>query len=576
MSLTGSLLIGRSALTASQLALQVTGTNIANVGTKGYHRQVVSMDPLRSSPTSSRVFIGQGVQVSDVRRALDPAVQTRLRNSVSDEQSANVASSVLTQIEAMMAELTGSDLSSELTSFFNAFSELANNPSATVHRASVVEQGASLAGFITNLRSNLVDMRSQIDHQLGVSVQRAEQLIEKIGDLNQAVVNAENGRGTDGALRDQRDSLIDELAGLLDISVIEQASGAVDILVGSSPVLLGTDARGLELKFTSDGDRLQVQVLVRDSQEALRVESGAIGGLLSQRDAAAQQSLDDLDALASALIFEVNQLHSSGRPSSRLRDTTALLAVPVADQTLALNDPANLTLSNLPFGPRNGSFTVVITDANGNRTEQVIDVDLDGIESSGVAGFGSDTTLADLVTALDGVANLNAELTPDGRLRLYTDAGYDVSFKDDSSGVLATLGVNAYFQGKDAKDIGVAAALRADPQKLTLGLTDGSNETALAISALRETGVASLGGETLNERWLKTVERTGVETRSALTQSQATASVRQNLEAQQAAVSGVSLDEETLNLIAYQQQYAGAARFISVVNELTDVLMGLV
>lgn len=576
MGLTSSLLIGRSALTASQLALQVTGANIANVGTKGYHRQVVSMDPLKSTYEGGRVFVGQGVQVSDVRRALDPAVQTRLRNSVSDEQAATVASSVLSQIESMMAELSGSDLSSELTRFFNAFSELANNPSASVNRAAVVEQGSALASFVRNLRSNLVDVRSQIDQQLLLNVQRADQLITKIADLNRAVVNAENGRGTDGALRDQRDLLIDELAGLMDITVVEQTGGALDVLVGSTPVVLGTDARGLEIRFTSDNGVLDAKVVARSSQEALRVESGAIGGLLEQRNASAQKSIEELDRFASALIFEVNRLHSSGRPQARITDTTGLLKFSVADQALALNDPTNATIAGLPFAPKNGSFTVVMTDSNGNSVERVITIDLDGIQAGGSPGYGTDTTFADIVAELDAIANLHAEVTSDGRLRLYTDAGYDVSFKDDTSGVLAVLGVNAYFQGVDARDIAVAAELKTNPLKLTLGLADGTNETALAIAALRDTGVESLDGDTLNQRWLRTVERTAVETLSARTEALATAAVRENLEAQQAAVSGVSLDEETLNLISYQQQYAGAARFISVVNELTNVLLSLV
>jgi flagellar hook-associated protein 1 FlgK len=576
MGLSSSLQIGRSALTASQLALQVTGNNIANVGTAGYHRQIVTMDPLRSTSASSRVFVGQGVQVSDVRRAIDPAVQTRLRNSLSDEQSANVSSSVLSQIESIMGELSGSDLSSELTKFFNAFSELANNPASAVNRSSVVEQGASLAGFIRNLRTELVNTRTQIDQQLGDNVDRANQLVSKIADLNKAIVNAENGRGSDGALRDQRDTLIDELAGLLDVTAIEQPSGAIDILVGSTPIVLGSDARGLELKFTSENGVLEARVLVSKSQETLRLDSGSIGGLLSQRDASAQRTIEDLDSLASSLIFEVNKLHSSGRPQSRITDTTGQLLAPLVDRSLALNDPTNNTLASLPFGPRNGSFTVIVTDASGNKVERTIQIDLDGIDSTGAAGFGDDTSLDDLVTALSGVPNLNAELTADGRLRVFTDAGYDVSFKDDTSGVLATLGVNSYFQGTSAKDIEVSSLLREDPLRLSLGLSDGSNETALAIAGLRDAGIESLGGDTIGERWLKTVERNAVETRSATTQARATASVRESLEAQQASVSGVSLDEETLNLIAYQQQYSGAARFISVVNELTDVLLGLV
>ncbi|PKL33791.1 MAG: hypothetical protein CVV40_00380, partial [Planctomycetes bacterium HGW-Planctomycetes-2] len=274
--------------------------------------------------------------------------------------------------------------------------------------------------------------------------------------------------------------------------------------------------------------------------------------------------------------FEVNRLHGSGRPLAPITDTTGYLKVAASDRALAFNDPANTTLAGLPIGPRNGVFTVVVTDGSGNMVERTIEVDLDGIDATGGAGFGDDTSLDDLVTALNGVPNLNAQITSDGRLRVFTDSGFDVSFRDDSSGVLATLGVNAYFQGRDARDIAIAAPLAADPQRLTIGLTAGSNETALAIAGLRDRGLESLGGDTLNQRWLKSVERIAVRSVSAQTQARASSSVRESLEAQEASVSGVSLDEETLNMIAFQQQYSGAARFISVINELTDVLMGLV
>ncbi len=41
-------------------------------------------------------------------------------------------------------------------------------------------------------------------------------------------------------------------------------------------------------------------------------------------------------------------------------------------------------------------------------------------------------------------------------------------------------------------------------------------------------------------------------------------------------VSGVSTDEEAMNLINYQQQYQAAARLISIAQELTQTLMQLV
>lgn len=576
MGLTSSLLIGQSALAASQLALQVTGNNIANVGSPSFHRQGVNLSPSRGSQVSSSIFVGRGVNVQDVRRAIDPGLQTRLRNALSDEQSASIDRSVLGQIESILNELSGSDLSTELAKFFNAFSDLANNPASTVNRSSVIEQGSSLAGFIRRTRSDLLNTRAQIDQQLASDVNRVDGLLDEIAGLNVAVVAAELSGGTDGGLRDQRDALVAELAGMMDITVIERETGGLDILVGSTPIVLGSQSRGVTFDLRTENNVLVASVRVTETNEPLRIDSGTIGGRLNQRDATVQQTIDDLDRLASSVIFEVNKLHTSGRSLQRITDATGWQVVAPADQALAFNDPANATFADLPFAPSNGGFDVVITDASGNRTVTRIDVDLDGITAAGGAGYADDTSLNDLVALLNGVTNLNASVTPNGQLQLSTDAGFDVSFKNDTTGIMAALGVNTYFEGVDAVDIAVRSDLAADPLKLNVGLDEGTNETALAIAGLRDRSLTSLGGDTIGNNWLKTVERQAVQATAAETRLEATGTVRSSLEAQYAGVSGVSLDEESINLINYQQSYQGAARFISVVNDLTQVLLNLV
>lgn len=578
MSLGGSLLIGQSALTASQIALQVAGNNIANASTPGFTRQVAHLSTVRGRQVNTGTFVGRGVQVAGVNRAIDEALVQRLRNARSDTAAAQTQQQALSQIESLLNELSGSDLSTQLSEFFNAFSEMANSPGSSVTRATVVEQGAALSSFVREMRSQLTRQQQQVDTQIRIATERADTLLSQVAELNLAVTDAELGglSSEEGNLRDQRDAIISELAEMMDITVLEQDSGAVDILVGSTPVVFAGTSRGLQTIVRTVDGAPELRVATKLNQEEINIEGGRIGGFLAQRDGPIGQTIDSLDDLASALIFEVNRAHSQGRPGIGLRDATGWLRVPAADQVLALNDPNNETLADLPFGPSNGSFRVVITDQSGNRHEDIIQVDLDGIDNTGASGFSDDMTMTDLANALDAIANLNAEITPSGQLRVYTDTGYEVSFRDDTSGVLATFGINTYFQGADATDIAVRADLRDNPDMLVVGHEHGTNENALAIANLREAGVESLSGESLTGAWLKTVDRVSVQANSANARAEALATVQQSLEAQQAAVSGVSLDEEAINLINYQQQYQGAARFISVVNELTQVLLNLV
>ncbi|MBL0928178.1 MAG: flagellar hook-associated protein FlgK [Phycisphaerales bacterium] len=582
MGLTSSLLIGRSALQASQYALQVTGNNIANVGTAGYHRQRAEFDPQRGQQFGN-AFYGRGVNIGDVRRLVDPALQARLRSTISQEQGAGIDRQLLDQIETLTNELSGTDVSSELSKFFNAFSELANNPGSPALRSTVVETGAGLAAKLRGLRSNLVEARATAQRQIGDNVSRADQLLTQIAQLNQQVVAAEGGKATpsgggqNGNLRDQRDRLIDELSGLLDVTVVERESGAADILLNSTPLVLGGTSRGLEVQVRQEATGPEPRLVIRDGNEDITATGGVIGALFAGRSGAVQRTINDLDRVSSALIFNVNKLHSSGRPPGRITDTTGTLIVGAQDQARALNDPANTTFSALPFKVTSGSFNVTVTDSSGNKVTRTIRVDLDGIRNDGTPGFTDDTTMQSLASQLSAVSpNLQAQITAGGQLRLRTDNGYDVSFDSDTSGALAAFGVNTFFQGKDASDIDVRAQLRSDPSQLSIGLGAGTNETALAIAGLRTRKLDDLGGSTIAEAWASSVDATAASASSAKARQDSLASVRQSLEAQQQAVSGVSLDEESINLLLYQQQYQGAARFIGVVNDLTQVLLGLV
>lgn len=593
MSLTASLYIGQSALAASQLALQVTGNNLANAATPGYHRQRVDMTPVQGQQVGPRLHAGRGVGVAEIRRIIDPALQARVRDAAGAEGAAQVRQGILEQIETITSASGsgGSDVSGLMTRLFNAFSELANNPAAPTARSAVVEQGAALAGHLQDIRRQLIGQRDQADLQLGDAVRQADGLLEQIAALNGAIINAEGGQGGlngNGNLRDQRDRLLSDLGELMDITVLDKGNGSVDVLVNSTPLILGTTVRSLEFQLRTDGapaaqggGELTAGVYAVEQNEKLTILGGRIGGLLAERSASIDRTVEDLDRLSTSLIFEVNRLHAQGRPASPVRDTTGTLQTATADQARAFNDPANTTILNNDFaklglGPKNGSFQVRITDANGNVSTTRIDIDLDGITSAGVPGTANDTSLSTLRTALDAIPNLNATITPAGELRLTTDAGYDVSFADDSSGVLAVLGLNGFFSGTSGEDIAVRADLRADASKLAIGSAPGKNETALAIAQLRTGKVDALNGQSLNDLWSSATGRNAVALQAANASIESLSTVRQSLEAQQAALSGVSTDEESINLITYQQQYQGAARFINVINEMTRVLLQLV
>ena len=120
MSLGGALQIGRTGLLASQAAIEVAGNNLANLATRGYHRQRVTLVPMRAQQLQDGIFIGRGVQIQQIIRQVDEALEGRLRTGIADESRSLAHQEVLSQIEAIHNEFSGIDLSTHLGAFFNA------------------------------------------------------------------------------------------------------------------------------------------------------------------------------------------------------------------------------------------------------------------------------------------------------------------------------------------------------------------------------------------------------------------------------------------------------------------------
>ncbi|MFW5653418.1 MAG: flagellar hook-associated protein FlgK, partial [Planctomycetota bacterium] len=313
MSLTSALLTGQSALTVSQVGLQVTGNNMANATTPGCTRQTVALSPNGDDRISSTAYVGRGVNLDEVTRHVNEALHGRLRMATSDENAASLSYDLMVQIESIQNELTEHDLSTALAGFFNSWSELARTPSDDAARVLTIEEGVALSQQIRTMREDLETVRRQIDDDLHSQVARADALMSQIAELNESIVHAEMGVGTSSSLRDKRDALLEDLSNYLDISTVEQPDGAVDVFVGSTPVVLRDQSRGLELSLETRNDQLVASVRVKSDGSQLDVRSGRVGALLDARDAEVNKAIEDLDSVAAALIHDVNRLHSQGQ-----------------------------------------------------------------------------------------------------------------------------------------------------------------------------------------------------------------------------------------------------------------------
>jgi len=559
--------IGNSALAAYQAAIAVTGQNIANVGNPDYARQTGRLEPINGGTTSSGTAPGAGINLANLQRHLDEAVESRLRLSLAERSGAEARYQSLSRVEALYDELTEYDLSSQLNKLFGGLASLQADPTETTARNLVIAQADAVIETLQRHRNGLLNEASDLNNTIEELTQNANVLASEIAELNELIVTAEaHSPGGAGALRDRRDGLLRELGELMEVETREQSNGILNVYVGSEPLVDFNHSRGLTTEAVLEDGVERVTVRFADNNGTVILREGQVGALQEARDVHLAGQIEKLDGLTRALIYEVNRVHSSGR--GLVGYSSLMGSYAVDDATAALNSDE----AGLVFPVENGTFLVHVGDPDTERTTtRLIAVDLDGLNDD-------DTTLTSLAAALDAVPNLNATVTADNRLQLSTDAGCEATFSEDSSGALAALGVAGFFEGTDARTMDVASAVRADPRLIATSLNgapgDGSNAGRLAAVGSNVSDL--LAGQTIQDFHAGLVNTLAVQVSAAQTEYEASDAVYSSLLAQREATSGVSLDEEAINLTKYERAFQGASRFLSVLDSLTSEVLSLV
>ena len=144
MSLFSSLQQASNALNAAQIGLQVTGNNIANVNTPDYLRQRVIYTP---APTQriGNLRLGLGVQVEAIVQQVDLFLEERLRGSRSDLAKGEAQENTYLQLDALIGELSDTDLSTSLNNFFGSINDILNQPEDPGVRNLSILRGETLA-----------------------------------------------------------------------------------------------------------------------------------------------------------------------------------------------------------------------------------------------------------------------------------------------------------------------------------------------------------------------------------------------------------------------------------------------
>ena len=444
----------QSFLAATNRRQAVIASNMANVNTPGYSRQVVNLSA--AALAQNGTTIGSGVTFNGYTSVRDQLLNIQINAKSSQQASLTAQSSSLGSLNTAFSGTT-TGIGAAISNFFSNISALSTNPSDPSARQSALSSANQLANAFHQGATDLASAQTGATSTITSTVAQINALTSQIASLNGQLSTIQADGGDGGSLEDQRDQLTTQLAGLTGLSVIQNSdpsSGQQPTLTTGNgiPLVVGDHALTLQVSTSATGLSQVLDASGNDISSTLT--SGTLGGALTTQNTTVPQLQTQLDTLASQFATAINTAQAAG-----------------FDATGAAGQPMFTVSSAHPAA----TIAVALTSAS-------------GIAASSDGSTGSSGNLTHLLA-------VQTSTLPAG----------------------------------------------ANPTDTYAALVSAIGSSASTVSA-------NLSATTLS---------------------------LQQLQTQQSSVSGVSTDEESANLIRYQQAYTAAANVISTVNNLFSVVMNM-
>ncbi len=554
MGLLGVLNTAKVSLLAQQLAIEVTGNNIANVQTEGYSRQDINFEALEPRTTENGP-LGTGVQLGGIERAHDKFLFSQIMGEVGALGEFGVRKDVFDQLEILFSESNGLSLNQSLGNFFSSLQDLSSNPSGLPERSNVLAQAQSLASTFTDLGESLLTIQRNLDSAIPVDVARINSLTTEIAKLNSAIHASEAGAFSANDLKDKRDLRVKELGEIIDLTVVDQMNGQLSLTLSDGTQIVNAET-SFDVSSTGNGNNKGFRdvTIVDINGNTVNISSllkgGSLKGRLDMRDVEVVNIKDKLDRLAASFIQEFNNIHQQGFGVDGTTGNNFFEAPSVTAITNTNNTgSASLTATNgNPSAISNDKFEITFTGSNSFTLDNL---------TTGVSEGTFNFTAGSTFNIAGGFA-----VTITGSPAVGDK--FKISISEDA-----------------AQTFSVSSEVSSNANKISAGLNsgaDGGNALNLIElqSKLTFDGITHISGGsgafTFDEFYSSIVSNLGIQafsTEATLSQQEG---ILLQLNNRRQSISGVSIDEEFVNMIKFQHAFNAAARMITIIDELLDTV----
>ena len=627
-----------SGMNAAQAGLATAQHNIANASTPGFSRQEVLVGA-RAGQQAGAGFIGQGVDVTGVRRIYDQFLNTQVMQEQTQASYLSTYYTAMKQIDNLVADPTAG-ASPAMQEFFSAMNGVANNPESVPARQTLLGSAQFVVNRFQAIDQRLTDIANGLTSQITSTVNAintyAQQIATLNGNIKRATASSQTGQLPNDLL-DQRDQLINQLNKEINVSVQTQPDGTSSVFIGNGQALV-IDERAMSLRpvqSTSDPSKVDIAYQVGTNIIPLQqssLQAGNLGAYLAFRDQSLEPARNSLGRVALGLAISVNQQSMLGqdlngfpggnlfnaaapRISKGVNNTgTATISAVVTDVSalttsdyqlrfdgsnysmvrLSDNTVTNLGATLTP-SPTVDGFTVTLASGVMSAGDSFLirptanaarDIALsinDPTKIAAAVPIRADAALTNTGTGQISSGTVNAPPPIDVNLQQAVRIVFNnppTTFSVTGNGTGNPVNV-AYMVGSNISYNGWTVQISGAPQAgdvfdVTANTNaTGDNRNALLMAGLQIKNLMANGTTSLQGAYGQLVGEVGAKTHELNVTSQAQNNMVDQTVVSQQAVSGVNLDEEAANLLRYQRAYQAAAKAMQIANTMFDALLSL-
>lgn len=397
-----------SGMNAAQIGMNTTQHNIANANTPGFTRQEMQIGS-NATQVSGGSFLGQGVNVTGIKRIYDGFLTTQVRQDQTQASYLDTYSSSMKQIDNMFSD-PAAGASPAIQGFFDAANLVSNNPDSVPARQSLIGGAQSVVNRFQSMDKRLTDISNGLNSQITSTVSTVNSYAQQIATLNINIKRATSS-SPDGQLPndllDQRDQLVNQLNKEIKVNVQVQSDGTASVFVGNGQALVINDQAMALRVVSSVNDPNKIDVAYQTGNNIIPIQQsslqgGNLGAYLAFRDQNLEPARNALGRMALGIAESINKQNKLGLDmNGALGGNIFNSATPQVDRgalntgtstvSAAISDVSALTTSDYQLRFDGANYSVLrLSDNVVTNLGATLPKTVDGftISSSGVAAAG--------------------------------------------------------------------------------------------------------------------------------------------------------------------------------------------